>query len=75
MSKHRHSYCAGCGITLGASRNLPVLAEVARGLSITDRLAAFSRGVIALRDIIFFASFIGVWLFANAIAVDLRKAD
>ncbi|WP_458096856.1 ABC transporter permease [Roseomonas sp. WA12] len=62
-------------VTEFLSRNLPVLAEVARGLSITDRLAAFSRGVIALRDIIFFASFIGVWLFANAIAVDLRKAD
>nr|WP_073135441.1 ABC transporter permease subunit [Roseomonas rosea] len=57
------------------SRNTPVLAEIARGLSVTDRLAAFSRGVIALRDVIFFISFIGVWLFANAIAVDLRKAD
>ncbi|MBP0443903.1 ABC transporter permease subunit [Roseomonas sp. SSH11] len=57
------------------SRNTPVLAEVARGLSVTDRLAAFSRGVVALRDVIFFASFIGTWLFANAIAVDLRKAD
>ncbi|WP_424139045.1 ABC transporter permease subunit [Roseomonas chloroacetimidivorans] len=57
------------------SRNLPVMAEVARGISINDRLAAFSRGVIALRDIIFFISFIGVWLFANALAVDLRKAD
>ena len=57
------------------SRNTPVLAEIARGLSVTDRLAAFSRGVIALRDVVFFVSFIGVWLFANAIAVDLRKAD
>ncbi|HEY8612952.1 MAG TPA: ABC transporter permease [Roseomonas sp.] len=62
-------------VTEFLSRNMPVLAEVARGLSVTDRLAAFSRGVISLRDVIFFASFIGVWLFANAIAVDLRKAD
>lgn len=57
------------------SRNTPVLAEIARGLSVTDRLAGFSRGVIGLRDVIFFASFIGVWLFANAVAIDLRKAD
>jgi ABC-2 type transport system permease protein len=57
------------------SRNTPLLAEIARGLSVTDRLAAFSRGVIALRDVIFFVSFIGIWLFANAMAVDLRKAD
>ncbi|MFC0389005.1 ABC transporter permease [Muricoccus vinaceus] len=62
-------------VTEFLSRNTPALAEIARGLSVTDRLAAFSRGVISLRDIIFFASFIGVWLFANAIAVDLRKAD
>ena len=62
-------------VTEFLSRNTPALAEIARGLSVTDRLAAFSRGVISLRDIIFFATFIGVWLFANAIAVDLRKAD
>jgi len=62
-------------VTEFLSQNTPVLAEVARGLSVTERLAAFSRGVISLRDVIFFASFIGVWLFANAVAVDLRKAD
>ncbi|WP_043838565.1 ABC transporter permease [Muricoccus aerilatus] len=62
-------------VTEFLNRNTPALAEIARGLSLTDRLAAFSRGVISLRDLIFFASFIGVWLFANAVAVDLRKAD
>ncbi|MCR0981411.1 ABC transporter permease [Roseomonas populi] len=62
-------------VTEFLSRNLPWMAEAARGISVTDRLGAFSRGVVALRDILFFASFIGVWLFANAIAVDLRKAD
>ncbi|WP_338662710.1 ABC transporter permease [Pararoseomonas sp. SCSIO 73927] len=62
-------------VTEFLSRNLPWMAETARGLSVTDRLGAFSRGVVAFRDILFFASFIGVWLFANTIAVDLRKAD
>jgi ABC-2 type transport system permease protein len=57
------------------SQRMPILAEVARSLSVTDRLAGFSRGVIAARDIVFFASFIGFFLFANTVAVDQRKAD
>ena len=32
-------------------------------------------GVIDLRDLIFFASLIAFWLFANAIVVDLKKAS
>ncbi|MFC0410539.1 ABC transporter permease subunit [Roseomonas elaeocarpi] len=55
-------------------RNLPALSEVARGVSVTDRLAGFSRGVISARDVIFFLSFMGFWLFANSLIVDNRKA-
>ena len=62
-------------VTEFLSRNLPVLAEIARGISVNERLAALSRGVVTARDIIFFASFIGTWLFANAVIIDLRKAD
>ncbi len=62
-------------VTEFLSKNVPLLGEIARGVSITERLAAFSRGVIALRDVIFFATFIAVWLFANTLAVDARKAD
>jgi ABC-2 type transport system permease protein len=62
-------------VTEFLSKNLPILAEVARGLSINDRLGGFSRGVVAARDLVFFAGFIGFWLFANAVAVDHRKAD
>ncbi len=54
------------------SQRLPVMAEVARALSVTDRLAGFSRGVIAARDLVFFATFIGFFLFANTVAVDQR---
>jgi ABC-2 type transport system permease protein len=57
------------------TQRLPILAEVARSLSVTDRLAGFSRGVIAARDLVFFASFIAFFLFANTVAVDQRKAD
>jgi ABC-2 type transport system permease protein len=62
-------------VTEFLSQRIPQMAEVARAISITDRLAGFSRGVIGARDLIFFASFIGFFLFANTIAVDQRKAD
>jgi ABC-2 type transport system permease protein len=57
------------------SQRMPVLAEVARGLSLTERFNGLTRGVIALRDVVFFASFIGFWLFVNAVVLDHRKAD
>jgi len=62
-------------VTEFLSRNLPVLADIARGISITDRLQGFTRGVVSARDIVFFASFIAFFLFANTVAVDQRKAD
>ena len=57
------------------SQRMPVLAEVARALSLTERFNGLTRGVIALRDVVFFASFIGFWLFVNAVVLDHRKAD
>lgn len=62
---------------LGAflDRNIPVLSDIARGLSVTERLQAFSRGIVSARDLVFFATFTGFWLFTNAVAVDNRKAD
>ncbi|WP_237214576.1 ABC transporter permease [Falsiroseomonas oryziterrae] len=62
-------------VTEFLSRNLPVLADIARGISITDRLQGFTRGVVSGRDLVFFATFIGFFLFANTVAVDQRKAD
>jgi ABC-2 type transport system permease protein len=62
-------------VTEFLSKNIPTLADVARGLSITDRLGGFSRGVVGLPDLVFFLSFMGFWLFANTVIVDHRKAD
>jgi ABC-2 type transport system permease protein len=62
-------------VTEFLSRRVPQLADIARAISVSDRLAGFSRGVISARDMVFFASFIGFFLFANTIAVDQRKAD
>ncbi len=48
--------------------------EAARRISLIGRYESITRGVIALRDLVFFATFIGFWLYANAVIVDLRKA-
>jgi ABC-2 type transport system permease protein len=57
------------------SRSLPVLADVARQISISEHLQNFTRGLITAADLVFFASFIGFWLFVNTVLVDQLKAD
>lgn len=57
------------------NQNVPILATIARRFSVIARFDLFSRGVIGLPDIIFFASFIGFWLFVNAVVLDHRKAS
>ena len=61
-------------VTEFLSRRLPQLADIARAISVSDRLAGFSRGVISARDLVLFASFIGFFLFVNAVVLDHRKA-
>lgn len=62
-------------VTEFLSKNTPLLAELARRISIFDRFLNFVRGVITLRDLIYFASFIGFWLFLNTVIIEARKAD
>ncbi len=62
-------------VTEFLTQRLPVLAEVARALSVSDRFTGFTRGVVSARDLVFFASFIGFFLFVNAVVLDHRKAD
>ena len=57
------------------SRNVPGLGEFTRRIAVIDRFSNFTRGVITLRDLIFFVSFIGFFLFLNTVLVDQRKAD
>jgi ABC-2 type transport system permease protein len=57
------------------SKNAPVLADIARHISVAERFQSFTRGIIALRDLIFFASFIGFWLFLNTVILEHRKTD
>ena len=62
-------------VTSFLSTNIPQLAELSRALSVADRFQGFTRGVVSARDIVFFASFIGFWLFVNNLVLDHRKAD
>ena len=57
------------------SRNTPILATIARRIAILERFQDFTRGVVSLRDLIFFATFIGFWLYLNTVLVEQRKAD
>jgi ABC-2 type transport system permease protein len=44
-------------------------------ISFLTHFDAVTKGVVDLRDLVFFVSMIAVWLFANAIVIDLRKAE
>jgi ABC-2 type transport system permease protein len=57
------------------SKNTPVLAEVARRIAVLDRFQDFTRGLVSARDIVYFSTFIGFWLFVNTVLVEQRKAD
>jgi ABC-2 type transport system permease protein len=62
-------------VTEFLSARTPTLAEIARALSVADRFNDFTRGVVALRDLVFFGSFVAFFLFLNAVVLDHRKAD
>ncbi len=62
-------------VTEFLAANIPALAEVARALSVSERFSGFTRGVVALRDLVFFASFMAFFLFLNTVVLDHRKAD
>jgi ABC-2 type transport system permease protein len=51
------------------------LVDAFASLSLYTHFQAISKGVIDLRDLIFFAALIGGWLIANTIVLDLKKAD
>ena len=52
-----------------------VLIDTISSMSITTHFSAIQKGVIDIRDIIFFSSFIGCWLLANIIVVEMKKSD
>jgi ABC-2 type transport system permease protein len=51
------------------------LLDALAGLSFLTHFTAISKGVLDLRDLLYFGLVIGFWLYATAIVVDLKKAD
>ena len=51
------------------------IVDAISSLSFLTHYASITRGVIDLRDIIYFVTLIGFWLYANALVVDMKKAN
>ena len=51
------------------------LLDAIAGFSFLAHFSTISRGVIDLRDLIYFGLVIGFWLLANTIILEMRKAD
>ena len=51
------------------------IVDAISSLSFLTHFASLAKGVIDLRDIIYFVSLIGIWLYANTVIVELKKAD
>lgn len=49
--------------------------EAVSSFSFLSHFSAVSKGVIELRDLVFFVSLIAYWLFANAGVIELKKAE
>jgi ABC-2 type transport system permease protein len=52
-----------------------VLVDTVSGLSFLTHFNAISKGVIDLRDVLYFLIVIGTWLYATAVVLELKKAD
>ena len=68
---------AGYPLMLDAFRGwLPAgVVEVLASMSFLSHFDAIKKGVLDLRDVIYFVAMIGFWLYASAIVIDLKKAD
>ena len=53
----------------------PVIVDTVRSFSFLTHFGSITKGVIDARDLLFFGSLIAVCLFANAVVLDLKKAD
>ena len=51
------------------------LVDMIAGLSVLTHFSALSKGVLDLRDILYFALVMGAWLYATSIVIDLKKSD
>jgi ABC-2 type transport system permease protein len=68
---------AGFPLVLDAFRGWapPALVDAIASLSLLTHFQAISKGVLDMRDALYFAMTIGVWLYATTLVLELRKAD
>ena len=68
---------SGTDIVLNVFRGwLPeFLLSAVSSMSFLTHFEGVSRGVIDVRDIVFYVSLIGFWLFVNAVVINLKKAE
>jgi ABC-2 type transport system permease protein len=68
---------AGYPLVLDAFRGWApdALVEAVASLSFLTHFQAISKGVLDLRDLVYFLLTIGTWLYATTLVLDLRKAD
>jgi ABC-2 type transport system permease protein len=52
-----------------------VLVDAVSSLGFLTHFDAISKGVIDLRDLVYFAALIGFWLTATAVVLDMKKAE
>lgn len=52
-----------------------ILVQTISSFSFLTHFQAISKGVIDLRDLVYFATVIGFWLFATVIFIEMKKAD
>jgi ABC-2 type transport system permease protein len=57
------------------AQGAPLLAILARRISVAERYTGLTRGVIQLRDIVYFLSFSGFFLFLTTVIIDHRRAS
>ena len=51
------------------------LVDAVAGLSFLTHFEAVSKGVLDIRDLLYFLIMIGAWLLATAVVIDMKKAD
>jgi ABC-2 type transport system permease protein len=52
-----------------------IIVDAVANLSFLTHFAAIAKGVLDLRDVLFFLLSIAFWLYASAVVIDLKKAD
>ena len=67
---------AGFPLVLGFVRALAPqgVVDAIAGMSFLTHFTSIGKGVIDLRDLIYFVLMIGVWLYATAVVIDMKKA-